>query len=607
MFPAMQTRQAILRTKPGKYGLSACKSLYSVQRICDSAVVIRKQEIRKNLLKNGLCMLLFVIAHVTAGTLAAHFFSPSKLSTIFWPASGIAIAAILLGGIRYLPVVIVASLIASAIDGRSWPLNAIYAVSNGLEVLLAWSFIVRFANIDISLKSARDYIRLILIAGVLVPVPGSLISAAAIQQFVYSGEPFWHHAQTWWMGNSFGIILLTPLILIWRTMPDGWTERRPLTEALAGILVTIVAGAGIVFGGISFGAYSMPFVGFVSASWAAIRFGRHVTLIITAIIAAYSITALHISLATATRGSRPADFLDTWLFLVTLSTVGMALATTFNERRTNTRRLSELIEAYQREEKRRRRSDAAVARSHIDFQRLVETSAEGVWTIDAGGKTTFVNNRMAEMLGYTQTEMLSKTFFELMPPEDQRAGSERLERRNSGIAEAHECKLVHKNGSLIWTFMNTNPILDAERKIIGALAMVTDISERKKAEAGLRESEDRYRKIVEGISDSILVHQSGIIVYANPAAAAIMGFENATSLIGLNGFSFVHPDDRTMIIERAQKLIQGKSEVALPRIRQKLVRPDGSIIRVESTSSHIRFNNRDAILVIAREITADSV
>lgn len=578
-----------------------------MQRICKAVVVIGTQGIRKNLLNSGLWMLIFVVVHVAAGTLATHFFSPSKLSTIFWPASGLAIAAVLLGGLKYLPVVMVASLTTSAIDGRGWPLNAIYATSNGLEVLLAWLFVVRFARIDISLSAASDYIKLILIAGVLVPVPGSLISGAAIQQFVHSGGSFWHHAQTWWMGNSFGIILLTPLILIWRTMPDGWTNRRPLTEAVTGILVTVLSSAGIIFGGISFGAYSLPFVGFVSASWAAIRFGRHVTLIVIAIIAAHTITALHMSLATATRGSRPADFFDTWLFLITLSTVGMALATTFNERRANLQRLSELLEAHHREERRRRESDAALARSNIDFQRLVETSAEGVWTIDAGGKTTFVNTRMAEMLGYTHAEMLNKTFFELMPLEDQGAGSERLERRNSGIAEAHECRLVHKNGSSIWTFMNTNPILDAQGKVIGALAMVTDISERKKAEAGLRESEDRYRKIVEGISDSILVHQSGIIVYANPATAAIMGFENAASLIGLNGFSFVHPDDRPMIIERAQKLIQGKSEVALPRIRQRLVRPDGSIVRVESTSSPIRFNSRDAILVIAREITADSV
>lgn len=550
-------------------------------------------------------MLFFVAVHVLTSILAAHFFSPTKLSTIFWPASGVAAAAVLLGGIKYIPLVMLASSIASVLDGRPWQLNLVYVFSNGLEVFLVWLLAVRFAKIDIFLGTARDYLKLIVIAGILVPVPSSILSAGAIHLFANSNQYFVHHALTWWMGNSFGVILLTPLILMWRTMPEGWTDRRPLTEALTGIVLTAVSSAGIVFGGIGFGAYALPFVGFISASWAAIRFGRHVTLVVTAIIAAHAIAALHMSFAPATRGSRPADFLDTWLFLVTLSTVGMALATTFNERRTNMQRVSELLEAHEREERRRRESDAALARSNIDFQRLVETSSEGVWTIDADGKTTFVNKRMAAMLGYTHAEMMGKTFFDLMPAEDHDTGSERLERRNNGIAEAHECKLIHKSGNSIWTFMNTNPIQDARGKIIGALAMVTDISERKKTEEGLRESEDRYRKIVEGISDSILVHQSGIILYANHAAAAVLGFENAASLIGLNGFSFIHPDDRAMIIERAQKLLQGKTEGALPRVRQRMVRPDGSIVTIESTTSNIRFNNRDAILVIARKISAD--
>jgi PAS domain S-box-containing protein len=86
-----------------------------------------------------------------------------------------------------------------------------------------------------------------------------------------------------------------------------------------------------------------------------------------------------------------------------------------------------------------------------------------------------------------------------------------------------------------------------------------------------------------------------------------MGFENAASLIGLNGFSFVHPDDRPMIIERAQQLVQKTTEGILPRVKQRLVHPDGRIVTIESTTSRIRFNGRDAILVIAREIAPDPV
>ncbi len=546
-------------------------------------------------------MLIFVAVHILASVLATHFFSPTRLSTIFWPASGIAAAGVLLGGIKYLPLVILASCIASVLDGRSWQLNFVYAFSNGLETFMTWLLLLRIAKVDIFLGSARDYLKLIVIAGILVPIPGAIISATAIQLFAKTDQYFWHHAQTWWMGNSFGVILITPLILIWRTLPIGWFDRSKLIEISVGLILTVVSGLGLFHGDqASYGTYSRAFVGFIFVSWAAVRFGRHATLVVTAIIVMQSITGLYISLSMAMRGSSPADFVDTWLFLVTLSTVGMALATTFNERRMHMLRMSELLEAYRREEQRRRESDAALQRSNIDFQRLVETSVEGIWTIDGSGKTTFVNTRMAEMLGYTNAEMLSKSFFELMPAADREAGAQRLERRNNGIAEAHECRLIHKNGTTIWTFMNTNPILDASGKITGALAMVTDISEKKNAEDSLRESEDRYRKIVEGASDAIIVHQSGFLMFVNPAAVKLVGAKDAQSLIGQNALHFVHPDDHAAVFERLKLLTQPNSSV--PPLKERFIRLDGSIVTTEVSATAINWNGRHATMVIVRKL-----
>lgn len=562
---------------------------------------------RVNSMKDAAKILAFIALHLAATLGAPLFFSSAGLITLFWPASGIALAAVLIGGYRYALATLLSCSIAALIVPDKGVAQILFSAANSLEIFIAPLMLLRLAKIDITFDKATDYLKFIFYAGIALPVPAALIAAATIGTLTRSEAPFWLSALQWWMSDSLGILTLTPLLLIWRNRPPaGWFSHQRVIEGFAGLALTAaICYFLFVAHEQNAAAYPRIYLFFIVVAWAATRFGRHATLLVTTLVIAFALAwaRSHGGIA----HGQTINFVNIWLFLITLSTVGMALATTFNERRMHMHRMSELLDAYQGEERRRREADAALARSNIDFQRLVETSAEGIWTIDSGGKTTFVNNRMGEMLGYTQAEMLNKTFFELMPAEDHNTGSERLERRNSGIAEAHECKLMHKNGNLIWTFMNTNPIQDARGKVIGALAMVTDVTERKKAEEGLRESEDRYRKIVEGISDSILVHQSGIIIYANPAGAAIMGFENATNLIGLNAFSFIHPDDRSMVIERVQKLVQEKTEGALPRIRQRLVRPDGSIVTIESTTRSIRFNNKNAMLVIAHEIPVDSV
>lgn len=556
---------------------------------------------QNSMVKSTAMVLFFVAAHLAVTLGAPLFFSSSGLITLFWPASGIALAAVLAGGYRYALATLFSCMLAAILVPDKGIAQVLFSAANALEILIAPYLLLRLAKIDISFDKATDYLKFIFYAGILLPVPASVIAATTIETLTRSDSPFWLNALQWWMSDSLGILLLAPLLLIWRHLPSGWFSRNRIFEGAMGLLLTI-AGS-YYFLGIQgqFGnLHNRAYLFFIGVAWAATRFGRHATLLVTTIVIAFAIASMR-SNAAIPHG-QTFNFVDIWLFLITLSTVGMALATTFNERRMNMFRLSELLEAYRREELRRREADAALKRSNIDFQRLVETSAEGVWTIDAEGKTTFVNARLTEMLGYGAADMLGKTFFDFMAPEEHGAGSERLQRRKSGEAEAHECTLIHKNGNSIRTFMNTNPVKDSSGKVTGALAMVTDITERKKAESSLRESEDRYRKIVEGISDSILVHQSGIIQYANPAAAAIMGFEKADSLIGLNGFSFVHPDDRSMIIERAQQLVQGKSAGPLPPVRQRMVHPDGKIISIESTTTKIRFNGRDAMLVIAHQV-----
>ncbi len=132
-------------------------------------------------------------------------------------------------------------------------------------------------------------------------------------------------------------------------------------------------------------------------------------------------------------------------------------------------------------------AEATLRESEERYRRIVETAQEGIWQIDAQGRTTFANARMAEMLGCSVAAMQGKTLFDFMDEEGQCLAKEKIERRRQGIAEQHDFKFRRLDGGEIWTLLSTNPILDAQGRYAGALAMIIDISDRKHMEEALRQ------------------------------------------------------------------------------------------------------------------------
>lgn len=124
--------------------------------------------------------------------------------------------------------------------------------------------------------------------------------------------------------------------------------------------------------------------------------------------------------------------------------------------------------------------------SELRYRTIVETSEEGVWTIDAESRTSFVNKKMAMILGHTCEEMLGKPMFYFMDEEAKNIALINLQRRKEGFRDQHEFRLKHKDGRDIWTTMATSPLTNSSGTYIGALAMVTDITERKQAELKLK-------------------------------------------------------------------------------------------------------------------------
>jgi PAS domain S-box-containing protein len=137
------------------------------------------------------------------------------------------------------------------------------------------------------------------------------------------------------------------------------------------------------------------------------------------------------------------------------------------------------------------------------LQRLIDTAREGIWVLDAAGRTTFVNARLAEMLGYTPDEMIGRLFYDFMDEARRDDAAGNLERRRQGIAEDLDYELRRKDGSNVWVLLATNPILDQDGRMVGALAVLTDITERKRAEQQqrllLRELDHRVKNTLASV------------------------------------------------------------------------------------------------------------
>ncbi|KJS31593.1 MAG: hypothetical protein VR64_10640 [Desulfatitalea sp. BRH_c12] len=129
------------------------------------------------------------------------------------------------------------------------------------------------------------------------------------------------------------------------------------------------------------------------------------------------------------------------------------------------------------------RSRAAEAR----YRRIIETADEGIWIIDHEHKTLFANTKMAAMLGCSVEALSEGSLFDFMDAQGQSLARQYIERRRTGIAEQHDFKFKRKDGSDLWALISTNPIFDDSGRYQGALAMLTDITDRKKMEQSLRE------------------------------------------------------------------------------------------------------------------------
>ena len=170
--------------------------------------------------------------------------------------------------------------------------------------------------------------------------------------------------------------------------------------------------------------------------------------------------------------------------------------------------------------------------SEKKYRNIVETTNEGVWTFNAVSETTYVNEKMAEMLGYNREELIGRFIWDFADEEDKGIFQVKLANRKQGIDEVYELKLIRGDGSYFWVLISAKAFFDECGKFAGSLGMFTDITERKKMEEALRLSNIYNRSLIEASLDPLVtIGREGKITDVNGSTEQITGY-SGNDLIG---------------------------------------------------------------------------
>jgi len=187
----------------------------------------------------------------------------------------------------------------------------------------------------------------------------------------------------------------------------------------------------------------------------------------------------------------------------------------------------------------------------------LENAVTGV-SIVQDGKFQYANPIFEEMLDYTNEELIGKPTFDFIHPDDKdRVYQEAVASLKGNLKSLHEFRLVKRDGSVVWVLEKVVSIKYKAKR--AALAIALDVSELKRAEQALRESEEKLKIVFDSIKDGIVVTDSKInMLQVNEAARRLSGYATKEDMIGRNALDFITAEDMEKALNPLNKAVAGK-------------------------------------------------
>ncbi len=250
----------------------------------------------------------------------------------------------------------------------------------------------------------------------------------------------------------------------------------------------------------------------------------------------------------------------------------------------------------------RHRTEARLRESEQRLRTVFESEPECVKVLGPGGELLEINPAGLAMLeADSVAEAVAHGVLNFIVPEHRAAFTALHQRVMAGASELLEFEVVGRRGTRRWLETHAAPMRDAAGRVTSLLGVTRDISERKQAAQALRDSNERFRTLVEWTPEASVVHRNGHVVYANPAALRMFGAATPEELLGRPILAMIHPDCQAEQLERVRRISAG---IAIaPMVETRLIKLDGSIIDAVVQGTSIDFDGESAVYAVIRDVT----
>jgi len=237
----------------------------------------------------------------------------------------------------------------------------------------------------------------------------------------------------------------------------------------------------------------------------------------------------------------------------------------------------------------RKRIEKALRESEEKYRAIFESFHDVYYRTDKEGLVTIISPSVRTHAGYDPEDIIGHPVTDFyLNPEDRETFIQKLKKK--GAVNDYELKLKAKDGSVIETSMSAHIIFGNDGEPAGVEGVLRDITERKRAEEALKESEEKYRELVENLTEVIYaLKPSGEVLYVSPTVKSLIGY-SPKEIEGQSFAGLIHEDDLPLASERIQKILSGASVTSEYRIRAKTGQ-----IRWISTTSRPIFKGKRAV------------
>jgi len=487
------------------------------------------------------------LLYLLLGLLVHQSFKTLGAVSIIWPGSGLALAVQLIGGRRYIWGVCLGSLILNAASSSSlWVIGGI-TTANVMEAFVAVRLVSRNGHPITSLRTISDYLKLGILGGIIAGAIGACIGAfSLLHAGIITSDYLTRTLLHWWMGDTLGILLVTPFVLSWH---QKWLKAiaiNKLFESLLLISITLLVGQIVFFEWFNqyINAGLKGYLIFICITWIAIRLDSRSTTLALLLVAVQALTGAYFGVGIFGHGNVYANLNNYWVFILTLSIVGTAVTTN----------VSELKYAFD-----------ALYEGEQRYRTLFESAGESIFLME-GERFIDCNPATLKIFGCTREHIIGEPPYRFSPelqPDGRSSKEKALEKITealNGETSTFEWQHCRYDGTPFDAEVTLNAVKIGE--IPHLLATVRDITERKQSQVSLEESEIRFRTIIEQSPIGIFFSRDGYVVNGNEVGLQMFGYDNYAEVQGQHVINWIAPQCRAEISDRIRRRIQGESTEA---------------------------------------------